>query len=60
MLKLNLINTLAFAGLVLMLGYLLRRIFPVLARLNLPAPVLGGLLVSVAIIIARGQDVTLF
>ncbi|MDQ2639640.1 MAG: sodium/glutamate symporter [Pseudomonadota bacterium] len=60
MLKLNLINTLAFAGLVLMLGYLLRRIFPVLARLNLPAPVLGGLLVSVAILIARGQDVTLF
>ncbi|HWL63228.1 MAG TPA: sodium/glutamate symporter [Steroidobacteraceae bacterium] len=60
MLKLNLINTLAFAGLVLMLGYLLRKVFPVLARLNLPAPVLGGLLVSVAILIARGQDVTLF
>jgi ESS family glutamate:Na+ symporter len=60
MLKLNLINTLAFAGLVLMLGYLLRRVFPVLARLNLPAPVLGGLLVSVVILIARGHDVTLF
>ncbi len=60
MLKLNLINTLAFAGVVLMLGYLLRRVFPVLARLNLPAPVLGGLLVAVAVLLARGQDVTLF
>jgi ESS family glutamate:Na+ symporter len=60
MLKLNLINTLAFAGLVLMLGYLLRRVFPVLARLNLPAPVLGGLVISLVILIARGQDVVLF
>lgn len=60
MLKLNLINTLAFAGLVLMLGYLLRRMFPLLARLNLPAPVLGGLLVSVLILVARSHDVTLF
>jgi ESS family glutamate:Na+ symporter len=60
MLKLNLINTLAFAGLVLMLGYLLRRLFPVLARLNLPAPVLGGLVISLGILIARGQGVVLF
>jgi ESS family glutamate:Na+ symporter len=60
MLKLNLVNTLAFAGLVLMLGYLMRRVFPVLMRLNLPAPVLGGLLVSLAILFARGQGVTLF
>lgn len=60
MLKLNLINTLAFAGLVLMLGYLLRRVFPVLARLNLPAPVLGGLVISLVILIARGKDVVLF
>lgn len=60
MLKLNLINTLAFAGVVLMLGYLLRRVFPLLTRLNLPAAVLGGLVVSVVVLIARGQDVTLF
>jgi len=60
MLKLNLVNTLAFAGLVLMLGYLLRRVFPVFTRLNLPAPVLGGLLVSLVILVARGRDVTLF
>src|SRR5690606_8462193 len=60
MLKLNLINTLACAGVVLMLGYLLRRVFPLLTRLNLPAPVLGGLLISVMVLVARGQDVTLF
>src|SRR5688572_30822158 len=60
MLKLNLINTLAFAGVVLMLGYLLRRMFPLLMRLNLPAAVLGGLLISVTILVARGQGVTLF
>ena len=32
---------------------------PILARYNLPAPVLGGLLVAVAVLIARGQGVTL-
>ena len=32
---------------------------PVLARYNLPAPVLGGLLVAVTVLIARGQGVTL-
>ncbi len=60
MLKLNLINTLAFGGVVLMLGYLLRRVFPLLARLNLPAPVLGGLFVALAVLVAREQGVTLF
>lgn len=60
MLKLNLVNTLAFAGVVLMLGYLLRRVFPGLARLNLPAAVLGGLLVSLAVLVARNFEVTLF
>lgn len=60
MVKLNLINTLAFAGVVLMLGYLLQRVFPVLARLNLPAAVLGGLLVSLAVVVARNFEVTLF
>ncbi len=59
MLKLNLIHTLAFAGVVLMLGYLLRRWIPLLGRLNLPAAVLGGLLVSVAVLVARSREVTL-
>ena len=43
MLELDLIQTLAFAGVALLLGEGLRRIVPVLARYNLPAPVLGGL-----------------
>ncbi|MET0279704.1 MAG: sodium/glutamate symporter [Steroidobacteraceae bacterium] len=60
MLELNLIHTLAFAGVVLMLGYLLRRWVPLLGRLNLPAAVLGGLLVSVAVLVARNNEFTLF
>jgi glutamate:Na+ symporter, ESS family len=59
MLELDLVQTLAFAGVALLLGEGLRRIVPVLARYNLPAPVLGGLLVAVAVLIARGQGVTL-
>ncbi|MGE0580935.1 MAG: sodium/glutamate symporter [Steroidobacteraceae bacterium] len=54
--KLDLIQTVAFAGLALFAGYGLRRAIPQLARLNVPAPVIGGLLVSIAILIARGQD----
>ena len=59
MLELDLIQTLAFAGVALLLGEGLRRVVPVLARYNLPAPVLGGLLVAVVVLIARGQGVTL-
>lgn len=55
--KLDLIQTVAFAGLVLFVGYGFRRVLPVLARLNIPAPVIGGLLVAVAILIARMQGV---
>jgi glutamate:Na+ symporter, ESS family len=58
-LELDLIQTLAFAGVALLLGEGLRRVVPVLARYNLPAPVLGGLLVAVAVLVARGQGVTL-
>jgi len=59
-LELDLVQTLAFAGVALLLGEGLRRLVPVLGRYNLPAPVLGGLLVAVAVLIARGQGVTLF
>jgi ESS family glutamate:Na+ symporter len=44
--KLDLIQTLAFAGVVLMLGYGVRRALPLLARYNIPGPVIGGLLAS--------------
>jgi ESS family glutamate:Na+ symporter len=60
MLKLDLIQTLAFAGVALLGGYALRRVFPVLARLNMPAAVLGGLLVSLIVWMARANEVTLF
>jgi ESS family glutamate:Na+ symporter len=60
MLKLDLIQTVAFAGIVLFIGYGMRRVFPFLARYNIPAPVIGGLLVAVMILIARRYEVTLF
>jgi ESS family glutamate:Na+ symporter len=58
-LKLDAINTLAFAGLVLFAGYGIRRAVPILSRLNIPAPVVGGLLVSIAITLARARGMTL-
>jgi ESS family glutamate:Na+ symporter len=58
-LELDFVQTLAFAGVALLLGEGLRRLIPVLGRYNLPAPVLGGLLVAVAVLIARGQGATL-
>jgi ESS family glutamate:Na+ symporter len=58
-LELDFVQTLAFAGIALLLGEGLRRVVPVLARYNLPAPVLGGLAVALAVLVARGQGVTL-
>jgi ESS family glutamate:Na+ symporter len=58
-LELDFVQTLAFAGVALLLGEGLRRVVPVLARYNLPAPVLGGLLVALAVLVARGQGLTL-
>lgn len=58
MLKLNLVQTLAFAAVVLYLGYLMRRFVPLLGRYNLPAPVLGGLLVALIVSIARYWEIT--
>jgi ESS family glutamate:Na+ symporter len=43
---LDLIQTVAFAGVILFLGYGLRRLIPILARVNIPAPVCGGLPVA--------------
>jgi glutamate:Na+ symporter, ESS family len=60
MLQLDLIQTLAFAGVALLAGYGLRALFPVLARLNMPAAVLGGLLIALMAWAARSRDVTLF
>ncbi len=59
MLELDFVQTLAFAGVALLAGEGMRRLVPVLARYNLPAPVLGGLLVAIVVLVARGQGTTL-
>jgi ESS family glutamate:Na+ symporter len=53
MLELNLIHTLAFGGLALLGGYGLRKVIPALGRYNIPAPVIGGLLVAFVLLIWR-------
>ena len=60
MISLDLIHTVAFAGAILFLGYGIRKVLPPLARYNIPAPVIGGLLVAIAVWIARGQNAELF
>jgi glutamate:Na+ symporter, ESS family len=59
-LELDLIHTLAFCGVALLIGYGLQRAVPVFKSYNIPPPVLGGLLVAIVVLIARQQDVTLF
>jgi ESS family glutamate:Na+ symporter len=59
MLALDFINTVAFAGLVLFAGHAVRRIAPVLARYNVPAAVIGGLLVATIVTLARARDISL-
>jgi len=60
MLKLDLVQTVAFAGVVLFLGYGIRRAIKPLARYNIPAPVIGGLLIACLILLARRNGFTLF
>jgi len=57
MFTLDLINTVAFGGAVLFLGHGVRRVIPALARYNVPAPVIGGLIVAVIILAARSRGV---
>jgi ESS family glutamate:Na+ symporter len=60
MLELDLIETLAFGGVVLLLGYVMRHYVPVLARYNLPEPVIGGFLVALVVLLARSFEASLF
>jgi len=60
LLKLNLIHTVAFSGIVLFIGHGLRRVFPPLSRFNIPAPVVGGLLIAFLTLVARRYGVVLF
>jgi len=57
--KLDLVQTVTFAGLVLFLGYQIRRLVPALARYNVPAAVVGGMLSSTVFLILRQRDLTL-
>jgi len=54
---LDLLQTVAFAGIILFLGYGIRRLVPLLARLNIPAPVVGGLPVAGVLAILYFQDI---
>jgi ESS family glutamate:Na+ symporter len=59
MFALDFINTVAFGGVVLFAGFGVRRLLPWLARYNVPAPVVGGLLVAVAVLAARSRGIEL-
>ena len=56
-LKLDLLQTLTLAAVVLFLGLQLRRWVPVLDRLNIPAAVVGGLVFAVLALLARDRVV---
>ncbi len=57
MLTLDFVNTVAFGGVVLFVGHGVRRLLPRLARYNVPAPVIGGLLVAGVMLFARSRGV---
>ncbi|HEX2309422.1 MAG TPA: sodium/glutamate symporter, partial [Vicinamibacterales bacterium] len=59
MFSLDLIQTVAFAGVVLFGGYGLRRLVPALERYNIPAPVVGGLIVAAVLSFAASRGTTL-
>ena len=59
-LKLDLVQTLALAALVLFLGYALKKLWKVLDRLNIPAPVVGGLSFALAALALRQTRVFAF
>lgn len=56
---LDVVQTLGFAAVVLLVGHLLRKAVPPLARYNLPIPVVGGLLYAVIALMAKRQGMTL-
>ena len=58
MLTLDSIQTLACGGLLLLGGYAVRRRVPLLARFSIPAPVIGGLLVALLMLVCRHWQIT--
>jgi len=59
LLALDLIQTLALASVVLFIGYGIKRRVPPLSRYNIPAPVVGGLLVAAILSVAHQRGLTL-
>jgi ESS family glutamate:Na+ symporter len=57
-LTLDSIQTLACGGLLLLAGYAIRRRVPLLARFSIPAPVIGGLLVALLMLVCRHWNIT--
>jgi len=57
-LTLDPIQTLAAGGLCLLAGYAIRRRLPRLARFNIPASVIGGLVVALSLLVCRHWDFT--
>jgi len=60
MMQFDLIQTLAFGGIALFLGFALVKVIPVLGRYNIPAAVVGGLLVALLITSLRVTDTATF
>lgn len=58
MLSFDAVQTVACGGLFLIAGYAIRRRVPVLARFSIPAPVIGGLLVALAMLVFHQWHVT--
>ncbi len=58
MLTLDPIQTVACGGLFLIAGYAIRARLPLLSRFSIPAPVIGGLLVALALLACRQWNVT--
>ena len=54
--KLDLVQTVAFAGVMLFAGYGFKRLIPVLSRYNIPAPVAGGLPVAALLAFAYSRN----
>ena len=60
MITLDMTNTLALAGLVVILGYWMRKFIPPLERVNIPTPVLGGFVIALVQLISRSLGSTIF
>jgi ESS family glutamate:Na+ symporter len=59
LLSLDLVQTVALAAVVLFAGYGIKRRVSLLTRYNIPAPVVGGLLVAAILSVAQTRGVTL-